>query len=389
MLPPPAPIALISVCGVRFAYGPTNCSLVSGTDEVLDEAHVGAGAAHVAGDEVGEVEPPAEMGGRRHAPRRAGQHGGDRQPASAFGRRDPAVRRHDKHRTPVAARGDGSLEPGQVTVDEGADVRVEGSGVEALVLPELRKHLARSGDEPGAGSASLGALAGERGDRPLVVRVRIAVQEAHRDRDAGRQALHRGARLVQVERAQDTAVPGRALVDLQRAASRNEGRGLPGGDVVQSRTVRARDLEHVPKPGRGQHPDLGAAPFEDRVRADGDAVDEARHRCEVDAETLEHVENRARGVPRRGGGFRVANRPGRIIEHGRVREGSAHVHADAVSILSIGHVPLPFLAFRPAREASPDLSLGPSELTRPVRGNAPRPGETTRTLGPAATRTPM
>ena len=31
MLPPPAPTALISVWGVRFAYGPTNCSLVSGT----------------------------------------------------------------------------------------------------------------------------------------------------------------------------------------------------------------------------------------------------------------------------------------------------------------------------------------------------------------------
>ena len=153
------------------------------------------------------------------------------------------------------------------------------------------------------GPVPAGALAHERGHRPLVVRVGVAVQEAHRDRDAGRQALHRGARLIEVERTQDSAVPGHAFVDLQRAPARNEGRGFQGGDVVEDGAVGAGDLEHVPEPGRGQHPDLGPPSLQDRVRADGDAVDEALHLREVDAEAFEHVEDRAGRVRRCGGTF--------------------------------------------------------------------------------------
>ena len=306
--------------------------------EILDETDVGARTAHVAGDEVGELELLAEICGRRNAPGRARQHRRDRQPAGALRGRDPAVRGHDEHRAPVAACGNGSLEPGQVAVDEGADVRVEGGRVEALVLPELRQHLARGGDECRPGRVPAGALAHERGHRPLVVRVGVAVQKAHRDRDAGRQALHRGARLIEVERTQDTAVPGHAFVDLQRAPAQNEGRGFQGGDVVEDGAVGAGDLEHVPEPGRGQHPDLGPPSLlQDRVGADGDAVDEALHFPEVDAEAFEHVEDRAGRVRQRGGDLRVAKRPGRIVEHRRVGEGSAYVHADAVSTLGIRH----------------------------------------------------
>ena len=163
-------------------------------------------------------------------------------------------------------------------------VRVEGGRVEALVLPELRQHLARGGDESRPGPVPVCALAHEGGHRPLVVRVGVAVQEAHRDRGARRQAVHRGACLIEVERTQDSAVPGHAFVDLQRAAARNEGRGFQGGDVVEDRAVGAGDLEHVPEPDRGQHPDLGPASLQDRVRADGDAVDEALHFPEIDAE---------------------------------------------------------------------------------------------------------
>ena len=85
------------------------------------------------------------------------------------------------------------------------------------------------------------------------------------------------------------------------------------------------------------HPDLGPASLQDRIRADGDAVDEALHLREVDAEAFEHVEDRARRLRRGGGDFRVAKRPGRIVEYRRVGEGSAYVHTDAVSTLSIRH----------------------------------------------------
>ena len=129
--------------------------------EILDETDVGARAAHVAGDEVGEVEPPAEICGRRDAPGRARQHRRDRQPAGALRGRDPTVRGHDEHRAPVAACGDRSLEPGQVTVDEGADVRIESGRVEALVLPELRQHLVRGGGESRPGAVPAGALAAQ------------------------------------------------------------------------------------------------------------------------------------------------------------------------------------------------------------------------------------
>ena len=189
-----------------------------------------------------------------------------------------------------------------------------------------------------------------------MVRVGVAVQEAHRDRDAGRQALHRGARLIEVERTQDTAVPGHAFVDLERAPARNEGRGFQGGDVVEDGAVGAGDLEHVPEPGRGQHPDLGPPSLQDRIRADGDAVDESLYFREVDAEAFEHVEDRAGRVRRGGGDFRVAKRRGRIVEHRRVGEGSAYVHTDAVSSLSIRHASFVLLGVWSARDASLGLS---------------------------------
>ena len=88
-------------------------------DEILDETYVGAGATHVASNEVGKPEPFAEVGRSRHPPRGTRKHGGDRQPAGAVGGRDPAVRGHDEHGAPVAPLGDGRLEPGQVAVDEG------------------------------------------------------------------------------------------------------------------------------------------------------------------------------------------------------------------------------------------------------------------------------
>ena len=238
----------------------------------------------------------------------------------------------------------------------GADVRVEGGRVEALVLPELRQHLVRGGDESRPRPVPAGALAQERGHRLLVVRVGVAVQEAHRDRGAGRKALHRGARLVEVERTQDSAVPGHAFVDLQRAAARNKGRGFQGGDVVEDGAVGAGDLEHVPEPGRGQHPDLGPPSLQDRVRADGDAVDEALHLPEVDAEAFEHVEDRAGRVRWGGRDFRVAKRPGRIVEQRRVGEGSADVHTDAVSSLSIRHASFVLPGVRFARDARFGLS---------------------------------
>ena len=149
---------------------------------------------------------------------------------------------------------------------------------------------------------------------------------------------------------------GRSSRWPRSAAARNEGRGFQGGDVVEDGAVGAGDLEYVPEPGRGQHPDLGTPSLQDRIRADGDAVDEALHFREVDAEAFEHVEDRARRVRRRGGDLRVAKRPGRIVEHRRVRKGSAYVHADAVSSLSIRHVSFVLPGVRFARDARLGLS---------------------------------
>ena len=204
-----------------------------------------------------------------------------------------------------------------------------------------------------------------------MVRVGVAVQEAHRDRGAGRQALHRGARLVEVERTQDTAVPGHAFVDLQRAPARNEGRGFQGRDVVEDGAVGAGDLEHVPEPGRGQHPDLGPPSLQDRVRADGDAVDEALHFREVDAEAFENVDDRAGRVRRRGGDLCVAKRPGRIVEHRRVGERSAYVHADAESSLSVRHASFWACGVEPIVDIS-RFPAGPASaaLTMVVQGGA-------------------
>ena len=178
-------------------------------------------------------------------------------------------------------------------------VRVEGGRVEALVLPELRQHLARGGNESRPGPVPAGALAHERGHCPLVVRVGVAVQEAHRDRDVGRQAIH-PRRVPDRGRADAGQRRPRPCVRRSPVFGRAErGRGFQGGDVVEDGAVGTGDLEHVPEPGRGQHPDLGPASLQDRVRADGDAVDEALHFREIDAEAIEHVEDRAgrvRGV---------------------------------------------------------------------------------------------
>ena len=69
---------------------------------VLEERDVGAGPAHVEGDQVALAEEPRAVAAPRHAARRARQHRAGGEPHGVGDRRHAAVRLHDQHRPGVA-----------------------------------------------------------------------------------------------------------------------------------------------------------------------------------------------------------------------------------------------------------------------------------------------
>ena len=79
MLPPPAPIDLMSISGIAAGTPHSiSYSVVCRCSTVADDADVGAGAAHVERQQVRQPGLDAKRGGDQHPARRTGLRGLDR-----------------------------------------------------------------------------------------------------------------------------------------------------------------------------------------------------------------------------------------------------------------------------------------------------------------------
>ena len=207
MLPPPAPISIISITGTltgrplpflkRYLRSTSNCGAISGSPS-LDQAGLGGGAAHVEREQARAVDQPAVVRRRERARGRAGLDQAHGKPARGLDVAHAAVRLHDEQVAGDAERAQRVLESLQIALGEALHVDVGERGRGALVLADLGHHLAgqRAGDLRRVRAQQLA-------DRPLVRRIAVAVQQADRDRlDAlGAQGLDQAQHLVRCRAA--------------------------------------------------------------------------------------------------------------------------------------------------------------------------------------------
>ena len=178
------------------------------------------------------------------------------------------------------------LEPCQIAVHDRLQVRVEHSRREPLELAIFGDHVRRAGH----GEPWIPALRGV-GDRSLVRRVQIRVQQAHRDRlgAGGHRGVERALDARRVERGQDRAVGRQALEDLEAMLALDDRLGAHERRHEERRNIAlgAPDLDQVTETGGRQDRHARTAPLEHGIGADGRTVDEPPHVAARDTQRLE------------------------------------------------------------------------------------------------------
>ena len=288
---------------------------------VGDQAHVGRRAAHVEGERAADPERARGVRGGGHAGRGA-RHG--HRERTRLGRLD---RHHAAPRVQEvqgAARGQPRAQVVEVRGGERHDRRIEHRGARALVLAELRVDLARDREVAEVRREQLP-------ERLLVRGIGVGVQQADRDAlDPVRLQLgDERPHLVGRERRQDIALRVHPLGHLEAQVPRHERIRLGGQvEAVEMRAVLPRDLEHVAEPARGDEAHGRDAPLDDGIGDQRRAVREERPRAGLGLEHGEPVQHARGGRRRSGRHLARAHGPGGIPGH-EVREGAAHVDADA------------------------------------------------------------
>ena len=314
---------------------------------VVDDRDVERGAAHVGGDDVFLAHRGAEEHRRGDARHRAGverEQGGF---AGAADRHRAAAALRDLQAVPVAEVFQAEIQLLEIARHHRAEVGVEGSGRDALVLAPLRRDVDRAGDE----NVFRDVL--DQGPYSLLVRgIPERPEKADGDRlhPLGEQAADRRLGLCFVQRNDDFAEAIHPLGDAADQALRDDRRGLRGfgemhhlADVAAAVAARAaHDVDRVLVPLGGDETDLRAALLDDGVGADRGAVrqerDVAAEPVQRNAERLragaEGVEHAAREVGRRRGNL-GGQQLARAVDDGAVGERSADVDADEVAHYAI------------------------------------------------------
>ncbi len=137
---------------------------------VADQGDVGGGAAHVAGNEVGDARAGGGVGGGHDAGGGAGHHGLRRLAGDGAGGDHAAVAGHHQEVAEIAADRELGAEAGDVAFEDGLDRGVDGGGDAALVLAALGEERVAGGDV-GAGPG----LGGDRGGAAFVGRIGVGV----------------------------------------------------------------------------------------------------------------------------------------------------------------------------------------------------------------------
>jgi hypothetical protein len=179
----------------------------------------------------------------------------------------------------------------------------------------------------------------QRAGAPLVRGIRVAVEEAHRDRiHPGRaQPPGGGAHRLLVEGLELGAVHRDAAADLEDQLGRDRPRRLhPREHVGAPRDVVAADLEHVAEAGGGEQADGRALALEDRVGGRRRPVQDVAQRRGLDAGEPEGPVDAGHESGRRivRGGRRLGDpeAAARLVHERDVGEGAAHVEGDRVAL---------------------------------------------------------
>ena len=280
---------------------------------------VRARPAHVEGQHVLVAARPRDVRGADHAAGRAGEHAAGRLLGGGADVEHAARGLHHqrgRHARLLRARGE--------ALEVGAELRrqvgVGDGGGEALVLAELRQHLARERDVDVPER-----LAHRLADAALVVGVQEGEQQADRHRLDLRlaQRLDRLAHAVLVERL-DLAVGPHALADGEAQVARHERLGPALGEVVERGAVLARELDQVAE-ALGRHERrAGAAALEQRVGGDRHPVREGRDVGGLDGlEAAHHALRLVLGGARHLGGQDVP-----AIQRHQISEGSSNIYTN-------------------------------------------------------------
>ena len=299
----------------------------------LEQRDVGAGPAHVEGDEVALAEQARGVPAPRDAAGRAREDGARGQAHRVRDGRDAAVRLHDQHVALVARLAQPRAQVAQVAAEDRAHVGIHHGGAEALVLLDLREHVG------GERHVGVGQQPREELSRlPLVAGIAVGVQVADRDRADSRGAqpadrrLRRGLR----ERRLHAAVEAHPLGHVEPSRARHQRDGRRHAQVVAVVLEALAHLDHVAVARGGQHADLRALALEQGVGGDGGAVHDEPGVGQQPArsvpssrgeqgEAVHHADGRVGGG---GGGLGEAHAP-RVVHPDQIGEGPADVDADA------------------------------------------------------------
>jgi hypothetical protein len=299
----------------------------------LEQGDVGAGATHVERDEVALAEQAGCVPAPRDAPGRAGEHRAGGQAHRVRDGGHAAVRLHDQHVALITRLSQTRAQAAQVATQHRAHVGVHHGGAEALVLLDLREHV--------AGERHVGVRQQPREQLPgaaLVARIAIGVQVTDRDRadSRGAQPTDRRLRRRMRERRLHRAVEPHPLGHVQPSRAGDQGHRRRHAQVVAVVLETLAHLDHVAVARGGQHADLRALALEQRVGGHRGAVHDepgvGQEPRQVGAklggqqgETVHHADGRVGGG---GGGLGQAHAPG-VVDDDQVGEGAADVHAHA------------------------------------------------------------
>jgi hypothetical protein len=241
----------------------------------LDQRRLRGRAAHVERDRVVVPERARQRERCDDAGRRPRLERVDRPSRRLIGRHDPAGRLHDREPRLYEPRlHEPLLQVGDVAGHQRPDVGVDDGRRRPLVLLLLAQDLARERHRHG------GQLrAQDRADAPLVLGMKVRVEQAHGDRLHLCVAESRGERddLVVVERSRDPPVCEHPLGELEAQVPLDERRRLRPEVVVEVRHPHPPQLEHVAEALGRDHRRTRAAPLEHRVRRDRRPVHDLVH----------------------------------------------------------------------------------------------------------------
>ena len=144
---------------------------------VLNQRNVGAGAAHVEGDDLGFLQQLPDVRGGADASCRAGQDSPHRHEAGVFYRGHSAVGLHDQHVTQLGVCLEPLIQARKIAAEHRSDVGVDHRSTQAVELLDLGNHLM------GEGSVRVGkAAAYDFRSLLLMGGVEVREQETHRQR---------------------------------------------------------------------------------------------------------------------------------------------------------------------------------------------------------------